>query len=195
MAAATATLTPNTSDADRAAAQLAAQGVPIAQICARFDPLISPQTVRAAIARGRHALDQERPKPVPPATTTPKPTVVLEPDSLEELLAWADKHGGRAASLAGRINGLAADLRLFYRNAEAEAEARAEVARLSKALDDAKTRLRTLGGSSGPGAAKSRSGQDLGAVRTWARANGHDVNDRGRVPADVLAAYQAAHAA
>ena len=30
------------------------------------------------------------------------------------------------------------------------------------------------------------------AVRTWAKANGHDVRDRGRVPAAVLAAYTAA---
>jgi hypothetical protein len=30
------------------------------------------------------------------------------------------------------------------------------------------------------------------AVRAWARANGHDVRDRGRVPAAVLAAYSAA---
>jgi hypothetical protein len=30
-------------------------------------------------------------------------------------------------------------------------------------------------------------------VREWARANGHDVPDRGRIPADVRTAYDAAH--
>ena len=30
-------------------------------------------------------------------------------------------------------------------------------------------------------------------VREWARANGHDVPDRGRVSADVRQAYDAAH--
>nr|WP_285135900.1 Lsr2 family protein [Microbacterium sp. lyk4-40-TSB-66] len=30
---------------------------------------------------------------------------------------------------------------------------------------------------------------DLGAVREWARANGHTVSDRGRVPATILDAY------
>jgi Lsr2 len=30
------------------------------------------------------------------------------------------------------------------------------------------------------------------AVRTWARTNGHEVSNRGRVPATVLAAYTAA---
>lgn len=31
------------------------------------------------------------------------------------------------------------------------------------------------------------------AVRDWARRNGHDVNDRGRVPAHVMEAFAAAH--
>ena len=30
-------------------------------------------------------------------------------------------------------------------------------------------------------------------VREWARANGHKVPDRGRIPADVREAYDAAH--
>lgn len=36
---------------------------------------------------------------------------------------------------------------------------------------------------------RGRSG-DLAAVREWAKANGHPVADRGRIPASVLAAYQ-----
>ncbi|WP_307451162.1 MULTISPECIES: Lsr2 family protein [Microbacterium] len=34
---------------------------------------------------------------------------------------------------------------------------------------------------------------DLGAVREWARANGHTVSDRGRVPATILDAYTEAN--
>lgn len=34
---------------------------------------------------------------------------------------------------------------------------------------------------------------DLNAVRDWGRANGYKVSDRGRVSADVLRAYDAAH--
>jgi len=34
---------------------------------------------------------------------------------------------------------------------------------------------------------------DLDAVRAWARENGHEVSDRGRVPGAVLAAYDTAH--
>lgn len=35
--------------------------------------------------------------------------------------------------------------------------------------------------------------QDLASVREWARANGHQVSDRGRISADVQAAFDAAH--
>lgn len=43
-----------------------------------------------------------------------------------------------------------------------------------------------------PGRA-ARSAADLGMVREWARTNGLDVNDRGRIPASVQDAYDAAH--
>lgn len=36
------------------------------------------------------------------------------------------------------------------------------------------------------------SGENLAAVREWARANGHAVSDRGRIPAAVLEAYRSA---
>ncbi|MGN0065602.1 MAG: Lsr2 family protein [Nocardioides sp.] len=39
----------------------------------------------------------------------------------------------------------------------------------------------------------SGSGVDTKAVREWARANGHEVSDRGRVPAELVAAYEAAN--
>lgn len=53
-------------------------------------------------------------------------------------------------------------------------------------------------GSNGRGGRRSQSSaggakRDLTAVRTWARENGHEVSDRGRVPSTVLEAYDAAH--
>jgi len=44
----------------------------------------------------------------------------------------------------------------------------------------------------GTTAAGTRRG-DLGAVREWARHNGHKVSDRGRISANVLAAYDKAN--
>lgn len=35
--------------------------------------------------------------------------------------------------------------------------------------------------------------EQLTAVREWARANGHDVSDRGRIKAEVFEAFEAAH--
>ncbi|MGZ4600626.1 MAG: histone-like nucleoid-structuring protein Lsr2 [Oryzihumus sp.] len=39
-----------------------------------------------------------------------------------------------------------------------------------------------------------RGGRDLSAIREWARKNGHKVSDRGRISADIQAAYDKAHA-
>jgi hypothetical protein len=36
-------------------------------------------------------------------------------------------------------------------------------------------------------------GSNAASIREWARSSGYEVSDRGRVPADVKAAYDAAH--
>jgi Lsr2 len=54
---------------------------------------------------------------------------------------------------------------------------------------------RKVGGSARrPGARGGRraSTVDTVAVRAWARENGHDIKDRGRVSAELVAKYQAA---
>jgi hypothetical protein len=52
---------------------------------------------------------------------------------------------------------------------------------------------RSRSGGRGKGAAASASKTDLSSVRSWARDNGYQVSDRGRVSSEVLAAYEAAH--
>jgi Lsr2 len=55
--------------------------------------------------------------------------------------------------------------------------------------------------SSGPAASALRASAnperagrgDLAAVRAWARAEGHQVSDRGRIPSEIRQAYDAAH--
>jgi nucleoid-associated protein Lsr2 len=37
----------------------------------------------------------------------------------------------------------------------------------------------------------SKNSPDLAAIRSWARENGYEVSDRGRLAADVIAAYRA----
>jgi hypothetical protein len=53
------------------------------------------------------------------------------------------------------------------------------------------TRARS-GGSSG-GRSRGNSKHDLSDVRSWARENGFQVSDRGRVSSEVIAAYEKAH--
>lgn len=47
--------------------------------------------------------------------------------------------------------------------------------------------------TSRPGTGSGRSKEDLAAIREWAGKNGHEVSPRGRVPASVLEAFDAAH--
>lgn len=49
---------------------------------------------------------------------------------------------------------------------------------------------RTTVSSSGSG---KRSKEQLTAIREWARKNGHEVNERGRISAAVLDAFDASH--
>ncbi len=53
---------------------------------------------------------------------------------------------------------------------------------------------RKVGGASkrAPRGRHAASSIDTTAVRTWAREQGYDIKDRGRVPADLVAKYQAA---
>ena len=72
----------------------------------------------------------------------------------------------------------------------------------SKHSDELHTELRKyveharkVGGTARrPGARGGRSVNtvDTVAVRAWARENGHDIKDRGRVPAALVAKYQSA---
>lgn len=45
----------------------------------------------------------------------------------------------------------------------------------------------------GSGASRSKSSEDLDAIRLWARANGHEVGDRGRIKQDIKTAYYEAN--
>lgn len=52
---------------------------------------------------------------------------------------------------------------------------------------------RKVGGRRSSGASKSTGRNDLAAIRAWAKDNGHDVSERGRIPAAVIEAYDSAH--
>jgi hypothetical protein len=51
-------------------------------------------------------------------------------------------------------------------------------------------RSRATGGGGGGGRMDR---EQAGAIREWARRNGHQVSDRGRIPSSVVEAYESAH--
>jgi hypothetical protein len=70
---------------------------------------------------------------------------------------------------------------------------------LRSALGKYVSHARKIGGATrragrGPGRAGRGAGSSLNTteIRNWARENGYDIKDRGRVPADLVAKYQAA---
>ncbi|MFI5888113.1 Lsr2 family protein [Streptomyces sp. NPDC051554] len=72
-------------------------------------------------------------------------------------------------------------------------------AKLRKALasyvDKGRKMNQARGGRRG-GATQAAAGSgDTALIRAWAKENGHEVNDRGRVPADIKEAYAKAKAA
>ncbi|MFI2616604.1 Lsr2 family protein [Streptomyces sp. NPDC018584] len=71
--------------------------------------------------------------------------------------------------------------------------------KLRAALDDFIKAGRKTGGrtnSSRPKTSKAgNNGPSTADIRTWAKKNGYDINDRGRVPAPVKEAFDKAHEA
>ncbi|HET9654251.1 MAG TPA: Lsr2 family protein [Kineosporiaceae bacterium] len=102
-----------------------------------------------------------------------------------------DVDGGEAdETVTFSLDGVNYEIDLSEANAES----------LRDALGEWIGHARRVGGRSG---GKGRSGgrakaaaaakADLTDVRSWARDNGFQVSDRGRVSSEVLAAYEAAH--
>ena len=60
---------------------------------------------------------------------------------------------------------------------------------IAKATKQGRRRLVPASRRSGAGGSR----RDLAAVREWAKSNGHQVSDRGRISATVQEAYDAAH--
>ncbi|MFF1530521.1 Lsr2 family protein [Cellulomonas sp. NPDC058312] len=74
----------------------------------------------------------------------------------------------------------------------------AHAAELRDALATWVGHARKVGGRSSSGrgtsgaASRPRRSSDAGAVRTWAKENGYDVSERGRISAEIREAYEAA---
>jgi hypothetical protein len=90
------------------------------------------------------------------------------------------------------LDGTSYEIDLSEKNAEEMREA------FSRYVQAARKVGRGSGRASGAGRSRATGGgrmdrEQAGAIRDWARKNGHAVSDRGRIPASVVEAYEAAH--
>jgi Lsr2 len=99
-----------------------------------------------------------------------------------------DLDGGEAEeSVSFSLDGVSYEIDLSSANAEALREAIAPWVGHARRTGGRAARGRSVGR---PRAAAKA---DLGDVRAWARENGYQVSDRGRVSAEVMSAYDGAH--
>lgn len=83
---------------------------------------------------------------------------------------------------------------LAYQGAEYQLDLSEDnAAQLEAVLQPYLSAARRVGGRRRSDGQRRASSLNTSAVREWAKDNGHQVNDRGRIPAEVLAAYIAAH--
>ncbi len=86
-------------------------------------------------------------------------------------------------------------VRFGYQGAAYEIDLSQEEAdEFAEVMDKYVSAARRVGGRRQSGSAASTGPpRDLSAVREWARQNGYTVSNRGRIPNEVLQAYDAAH--
>ncbi|MQA16668.1 MAG: Lsr2 family protein [Pseudonocardiaceae bacterium] len=96
------------------------------------------------------------------------------------------------------LDGVAYQIDLAEENADALRDALAEYVAASRRTGGRKTtrRRRTRRARGGPSSARSGSGysrEDLKSIREWAKQAGYNVSDRGRLPAEVVSAWEGQH--
>ncbi|WP_431801663.1 histone-like nucleoid-structuring protein Lsr2 [Microbacterium sp. bgisy203] len=102
---------------------------------------------------------------------------------------------GSGETVLFSLDGTAYEIDLTDENAEALRAALAPYVAAGRSVSARPAGGGTRTGSAGGGGRKQkRAGQrDYAPVRAWAAENGYELSERGRVPASVLEAYDAAH--
>ncbi|GAA2658484.1 MULTISPECIES: histone-like nucleoid-structuring protein Lsr2 [Actinosynnema] len=94
-------------------------------------------------------------------------------------------HHGHLRDVAGAVDGVSV--------AELSSAPELEVARSAEEVRDAVRQAAPAPVGAVRAVSPKAGGVNVAAVREWARANGRQVADRGRIPADVVEAYELAH--
>lgn len=100
---------------------------------------------------------------------------------------------GEGETVLFSLDGVAYEIDLTDQNAAAFRETLAPYIDTARAVSAGRSAAGRGGASSGGGKRRRGGQQDFGPVRQWAKDNGYTVSERGRVPASVLEAYEAAH--
>ncbi|WP_299952616.1 Lsr2 family protein [uncultured Modestobacter sp.] len=114
-----------------------------------------------------------------------KTTIVLEDDLTGRVL-----EEGHGETVAFALDGQSYEIDLSEANS---AQLRAD---LSRYVDAGRKTSAQRGGTQGRKGASSSAAagrKDTGEIRTWARENGHEVSERGRIPSSIVEAYDAIH--
>ncbi|GAA3629811.1 Lsr2 family protein [Microbacterium awajiense] len=96
---------------------------------------------------------------------------------------------GAGETVLFSLDGTAYEIDLTDANAAALRDALAPYVSAGRTISSS----RSSGGSSAPRKRRRSGQQDYSGVREWANENGYKVSERGRIPASVLEAYEAAH--
>ncbi|MBO9577155.1 MAG: Lsr2 family protein [Microbacteriaceae bacterium] len=92
------------------------------------------------------------------------------------------------------LNGAAYEIDLSAENAEKLKEALAPFIRAGRRVAAGSAPRAASTRPAARRSTRSNGSNDLTAIREWAKANGHVVGERGRIPAPVREAYEAASA-
>lgn len=107
-----------------------------------------------------------------------------------QVILTDDLDGGDAdETVQFAIDGISYEIDLSEANAEALREALATYVAVARRLGGRSVRRRSAAPAPRPAAERA----DLTELRAWARENGYQVSDRGRVSSQVRVAYEAAH--
>lgn len=95
---------------------------------------------------------------------------------------------GTGETILFSLDGIAYEIDLSDENAAALRDAFAPFVAAGRSVSRTASR-----GTTAPRGRRRTPARDVSEIREWARANGHTISERGRIPGNVLEAYEAAH--
>jgi hypothetical protein len=105
-----------------------------------------------------------------------------------------DLDGSEASgTVSFALDGRAYEIDLSEENAAKLRDSLATFVAAARRTGSRRPRSQRSGTSEAPAAPARPSREATAAVRTWARENGHEVSERGRIPKAVIEAYNSAH--